>query len=178
MVAIGNFDGVHRGHVSLLQFTKAIAQDLGAPSGVLTFEPHPRQYFQPLAAPFRLTPADQKCDLLIRAGVDTVFVHDFNDALSHMTADAFVREILIAQLGVRAVVIGPDFHFGKGRAGHADTLRDHGIAVHVMPVVCDGEDEVISATRIRSLIQQGDIPAANALLGWVWDVADTLGAGE
>lgn len=166
VVAIGNFDGVHRGHIALIRQTCDLARQMGTKSGVLTFEPHPRTYFQPLAAPFRLTTPDQKCDLLHRAGADYVFVHNFNDALSHMTAEAFIQDILIRQLAVRAVVIGPDFHFGKGRAGHAATLRDHGIDVHVMPTACDAAGEVISATRIRSLIQQGDIPAANALLGW------------
>ncbi len=166
VLAIGNFDGVHQGHVSLLKSAQDIACKYNAPTGVLTFEPHPRQYFQPLSAPFRLTPCDQKCALLHKAGVDVVFVHDFNTTLAHMTAEAFMQEVLITQLGVRAVVIGPDFHFGKGRAGHAETLRDHGIEVHVVQPVCDANEDVISATQIRSLIAQGDIAAANICLGW------------
>ncbi|MES2729339.1 MAG: hypothetical protein V4621_04465 [Pseudomonadota bacterium] len=165
VVAIGNFDGVHRGHAAVLGLTRKVAAQSGTVPGVLTFEPHPRHYFQPHVPLLRLTPQADKVARLTQAGMKTVFVYDFNADLANMTAEDFVDTVLIKQLGVRAVVIGPDFHFGKGRTGNADTIRAAGIHVHVMPQTCDEAGETISATRIRTLLQQGDIAGANALLG-------------
>ena len=182
VLAIGNFDGVHRGHQTLLAKTRALAAQMGAPAGVLTFEPHPRVYFQPLTPPFRITSPQLKARLLGGFGVDVLYTLDFAQALAQMPADEFINRILIEALQVRAVVIGPDFHFGKGRAGHAETLRDAGLDVHVLQPFCDRADiadgDVVSATRIRGLLQAGDIAGANALLGWDWQIDGIVSHGD
>lgn len=178
VLAIGNFDGVHKGHQALLAHTKVIAAELGAPDGVLTFEPHPRVYFQPLTPPFRLTPPSLKAERLAESGLDVLYTLGFTAELAHLGPEEFIRKILIDTLRVKAIVIGPDFHFGKGRAGHAETLAAAGLDVRVLTPICDVADDVISATRIRSLIQAGDTKGANALLGWDWQLEGIVCHGD
>ncbi len=178
VLAIGNFDGVHKGHLQLLETAKAIAVQSGAPAAVLTFEPHPRLYFQPKTPPFRLTPLRLKAALLESNGIDILYACAFDSDLAHMSAADFVADILKTRLNVSHVVIGPDFHFGKGRAGHAETLIAAGIKVTILDPVCDTADDVISATRIRGLLQEGDVGNANALLGWDWQIEGVVEKGD
>lgn len=178
VLAIGNFDGVHRGHLRLIDTAKTIAARENAPAAVLTFEPHPRRYFQPLTPPFRLTPPRLKAERMAAHGLDILYALDFDHALAHMSAGDFVERILKGRMGVSHVVIGPDFHFGKGRAGHAETLAAAGIKVTILEPVCDAGDDVISATRIRGLLQQGNIAAANDLLGWDWQIEGVVEKGD
>ena len=178
-VAIGNFDGVHRGHRAVV----AAAQVPGraeAPRLALTFEPHPRAFFsgQPL---FRLSPEREKAILLARAGVDATVSLPFDDALSRQSAEAFVREVIVDGLGAAHVAIGFDFRFGADRAGDAALLEAmgpaHGFGVAVVAPQSDA-DGPISSSRIREALAAGDVATANALLGHPWLVSGEVIRGK
>src|SRR5690606_17244547 len=115
--AIGNFDGVHLGHQSVLALARAAAVELGAPFGVVTFEPHPRAFFAPDAPPFRLMSAASRARRLERLGVEQLYQIPFDAALAGLPPEAFARDVLAGGLGIRHLVAGADFRFGKGRAG-------------------------------------------------------------
>ena len=129
VVAIGNFDGVHRGHQALLARAQEIAVREGKPWGVVTFEPHPRSFFRPEQSVFRLTPPGLKLRLIKALGASFASVVNFDAKLAALSAEEFVRQELTQKLGASHVVAGFDFHFGVGRRGHADTLRSMGLAV-------------------------------------------------
>ena len=116
---MGNFDGVHLGHQSVLALAHAAAAELGAPFGVVTFEPHPRSFFAPDAPAFRLMTADARARRMEKLGVEVLYELPFGAALAGLSPEAFVAEVLAGGLGVRHVVVGADFRFGKGRAGDA-----------------------------------------------------------
>lgn len=178
VVAIGNFDGVHKGHAALLADAKALSEVNDVRLAVLTFEPHPRQFFKPDTAPFRLTPAAAKERLLHEHGVERVEVIDFDAALAAMSAKDFIDKILVDTLKAKHVVVGADFHFGHDRAGNVATLQEDGrFLVHAVPLQQDGE-EPVSSTRIRNLLTAGDINGANALLGWEWEIEGLVQHGD
>lgn len=165
-VAIGNFDGVHRGHRAVLDAARALVP--GAAPGVLTFEPHPREVLQPDRAPARLTPLAAKLRLLREAGARFVQVLRFDRALIAMPAEAFVREVLVERLGAAGVAVGQDFRFGHGRGGDPALLTWLGPilgfrASVVTPLAVDGEP--CSSTRVRELLGDGHVALAAALLG-------------
>jgi riboflavin kinase / FMN adenylyltransferase len=167
-VAIGNFDGVHRGHQALVAAARAQAQARGAPAGVLTFDPHPARFFAPTLAPPLLMPLDRRLELLGEAGADFVLVERFDAELARLDPEAFVADVLVAALGVGHVVVGHDFSFGRGRAGNAADLarlgQAHGFGVTVVPAVAvDGL--VCSSTKIREFLLAGRIDGARLLLG-------------
>jgi riboflavin kinase/FMN adenylyltransferase len=180
VVAIGNFDGVHRGHQAVLQAASAAAQHLGEPCVMLTFEPHPRVFFsgQPI---FRLTPAPLKAALAAALGFDGMLVLPFDRALADRPAEDFVRHILIERLDIRAVVTGYDFHFGQARRGTPQFLVEQGLlnsfSVTVVEAVTDGA-EAVSSTRIRRALSEGDVTAAARLLGWRYAVTGTVVHGD
>jgi len=180
IVAIGNFDGVHRGHRRLLKTAQALAAARGAPAGVLTFEPHPRAFFATDAALFRLTPEPVKLKALRRLGLDGVFVRRFDAALAALSAAAFV-DLIAGEMRASGVVVGHDFHFGRGREGGPETLArlaaERGLSCEVVPAVEAG-GAVISSTAIRSVLSAGDIEGANALLGHRWFVEGDVRHGE
>jgi riboflavin kinase / FMN adenylyltransferase len=163
-VALGNFDGVHRGHQAVID----LARRNGAPLGIVTFEPHPREYFAPDAAPFRLMNAGARAHRLEKLGIVQLYELPFGDALAAMTPDAFAREVLAEGLGVAHVVVGADFCFGKGRTGKAaDLVRlgsDLGFGVTVADLVADGGEE-ISSTAIRAALSDGRPRDAARMLG-------------
>jgi riboflavin kinase / FMN adenylyltransferase len=168
VVAIGNFDGVHRGHRSLIAAARTQARDLGASLGVVTFEPHPREVLAPEKAPPRLTPLRIKARLLADLGVGHLFALAFNEHLMRKSPEAFVHDVLAGGLGIRHAVVGYDFRFGHRRAGDADTLarlgEDYGFGVtRIEPVAWRGE--VCSSSRIRDAIIAGDVAQARDLLG-------------
>ena len=181
VVAIGNFDGVHRGHRRVFAQTLALARRLGRPAAVLTFSPHPRLFFQPGALRFELTPSSVQSELLAGIGMDGVIVLSFDASLAALTAEEFINEILIKRLKVSAVVAGADFHFGKGRTGSPETLKAsgkaHGFAVEIVDQLADG-DTVISSTLIRDALAAGEIAAANAMLGYDWFIRGEVIHGE
>jgi riboflavin kinase/FMN adenylyltransferase len=165
VVCIGAFDGLHLGHRALVRRAVERARALGVPAVVLTFEPLPREFFAPKDPPPRLTLARAKFEQLRALGVDVVGLLRFDAKLASMTAERFVREVLVDRLQVREAWIGPDFRFGKGRAGDLallrtfDTFESH--AIH--PIVVDGER--VSSTRIREALTSGDFDAAGRWLG-------------
>ncbi len=163
-VAMGNFDGVHLGHRSVID----LARRPGAPLGIVTFEPHPRQVFAPEAAPFRLMNAEARANRLAKLGVDQLYQLPFDKTLASLTPDAFARDVLAEGLGVSHVVVGADFCFGKGRAGTAADLtalgQQHGFDVTIAPLLSVGGREV-SSTAIRQALSEGRPRDAAAMLG-------------
>ena len=180
VAAIGNFDGVHRGHMRLIETARSEAAALGRPGAVLTFEPHPRTYFAPQKPFFRLTPEPEKLAILRRLGLDGVFVRRFDAALAGQSAAEFVGSGLGA-LGLSGVVVGPDFQFGRGREGDAARLvelcRKHGLSCTVAPVLArDGTR--VSSSAIRAALREGQVAEANDLLGHRWFVQGPVRHGE
>ncbi|HUS52666.1 MAG TPA: bifunctional riboflavin kinase/FAD synthetase [Thermohalobaculum sp.] len=171
-VALGNFDGVHRGHQALIAEAARAGARIGAPTGVITFEPHPRRFFQPDAPPFRLTPSREKARILAKHGVGHIHELAFDATLAAMPAEAFVEQILAGGdrggLGIRHLVIGEDFRFGKGRTGDARLLRnmsaDLGFTVSIHHIL-KGEAGEYSSTAVRVHLEEGRCDAAAAQLG-------------
>ena len=126
IIALGNFDGFHRGHQAVAGEAIAWARAEGCPAIIATFDPHPVRFFAPDAAPFRLTTLDQRQELFAAAGADAMLVFAFDAELAATTADGFVRDLLVGRLGAAGVVTGEDFTFGKGRGGNVSVLRDLG----------------------------------------------------
>jgi riboflavin kinase/FMN adenylyltransferase len=168
--AIGNFDGAHLGHRAVIERTRGLARELGAPAAVLTFEPHPADFFSGRPVVFRLTPKAEKAKALGRLGLDGAVFLTFEAALAGLTAEDFVRRVLVERLAARAVVVGGDFHFGKGRGGSPAFLREagprYGLLVDVIDkVAITGGGEAVSSTAIRRALEAGDVGAAARLLG-------------
>ena len=168
VAAIGNFDGVHLGHLAVIDLARGIAVQTNAPLGVLTFEPHPRQFFRPEAGAFRLMNAAARAHRLEKIQVEKLLELPFNAALSGLSAQEFASQILHDQLGLRHVIVGEDFQFGKNRTGHAaDLVRygaDLGFGVTVAPMVALRGSEV-SSTAIRTALTDGKPRDAAAMLG-------------
>ncbi|GHE97839.1 riboflavin biosynthesis protein [Aliiroseovarius zhejiangensis] len=166
--AIGNFDGVHLGHQYVIDIARAQAKASQTPLGVMTFEPHPRQYFAPKSPPFRLMSADARAHRLEKLGVERLYELSFNDTLSALPPEAFARRVIVDGLGLNHVVIGADFHFGKGRAGKADDMaalgRQMGFGVTIAPLMSDEVGEV-SSTAIRDALSEGRPRDAARMLG-------------
>lgn len=182
VVAVGNFDGVHRGHQAVVAEAGRIARALGAPRAVITLEPHPRTLFEPNAAPFRLTPLRIKAHCLEALGVEFLFVLHFDRTLAGLPAEDFVREVLAYGLGARHVVVGYDFVFGRGRTGTPELLAamadDLGFGLtRVAPVRGPG-GEVYSATEIREALAAGAPARAAELLGRCWEIEGRVIPGE
>ena len=182
VVAAGNFDGVHLGHQAVLAEAKALAESLGAPFAVLTFEPHPRAVFQPGLPPFRLTPFRAKSLVLESLGVDLLFTLHFDLAFAQKTAEEFVAEVLVAALGAKAVVVGYDFVFGNKRRGTPELLKaegaKHGFAVKIVSPVAAPGGVVYSSTHIREHLVAGRPRDAAALLGRPWEIDGRVDVGD
>jgi riboflavin kinase / FMN adenylyltransferase len=183
VVAIGNFDGLHRGHRFLLDRALELAASQQCPATVLTFEPHPRTVFKPESPVFRLTPAPLKARLLGLMGFDAVVERPFDKAFSQMTADDFIDHVLMDELAAEHVVTGFDFHFGKARQGSPDFLREtgrrRGFAVDIVEAFGGECGTVISSSRIRTMIAEGDVAAAAGLLGYRFAVeAEVIGGKQ
>ncbi len=180
VVLLGNFDGVHRGHQAVIGRGAELARG-DAPLVVVTFEPHPRSFFRPDQPPFRLTPAQNKVHHIEALDVDGLVVLRFDAAFSNLTADAFVRRILVDGLAARHVVVGHDFAFGNKRAGTVDTLtemgKELGFDVTVVEPVASADKEVYSSTRIRDYLATGKPGHAAALLGRPFEVEGPVGEG-
>jgi riboflavin kinase/FMN adenylyltransferase len=164
--AIGNFDGIHRGHQAVIELTRQAAPD--APLGVLTFEPHPREYFAPDAPAFRLMNAEAKATRLEKIGVDRLYQLNFNTALASLTPHEFAQNVICEGLGLKHVVVGADFCFGKGRTGTVEDLkrfgREMGFGVTIADLLETGGVQV-SSTAIRQALQEGRPRDAADLLG-------------
>ena len=181
VVAIGNFDGVHRGHRAVIAAAMARAQALGRPAAALTFEPHPRSFFRPLEPLFRLTDERAKLRLFAATGLDGAIVLKFDAALAEPAPEDFVNDILLHRLGIAGAAVGFDFRFGHNRTGTPDLLAAEGarraFAVEIVPAVETGGRR-ISSGRIRELLAAGRIAEANELLGYPWFVSGEVVHGD
>jgi len=182
VVAIGNFDGIHRGHRQVIAKTGRIARELGAPFGVMTFEPHPSLFFNPDVPPFRLTPFRVKARLIASLGTDVLFAQHFNQQFSQITADAFIDEVLVGGMQIRHVVVGHDFQFGKGRQGTPDLLRAggqrHGFGVTILDAVKGDAEEAFSSTLVRQYLRDGKVTRAALFLGRYWEIEGRVKEGS
>ncbi len=184
VVAIGNFDGLHRGHQELLAVARDEARRTGKAWGLLTFEPHPRSYFKPHEPVFRLTPKALKSRLAKALGADFVLCLDFDAAMASSLPEDFIAEHLAKQLGVSHVVTGYDFHFGKARKGTPETLRlmggRHGFGVSVVDQVTDDGDgrAPFGSSSIRSALRRGHMREAARELGYHWIVMGEVVHGD
>jgi riboflavin kinase/FMN adenylyltransferase len=179
-VSPGNYDGVHLGHRALLDAARVLAGDRLAVTA-LTFDPHPAQVLAPDRAPPLLTTLERRTVLLKAFGADAVEILRFDRALAEASPETFVTSVLVERLGARGVVVGPDFRFGKGRAGDVETLRAlglaHGFEVRaVAPVEIEGA--VVSSTRVRAALTDGEVELAARLLGRVHDVGGEVIHGD
>ncbi|MDX1821268.1 MAG: bifunctional riboflavin kinase/FAD synthetase [Paracoccaceae bacterium] len=166
--AIGNFDGVHLGHRSVIDMARAAAAQIGAPLGVMTFEPHPRQFFAPDAPPFRLMSREARAHRLEKLGVDRLYELNFNAGMSSLTPRDFAQRVIADGLGLKHIVIGADFCFGKGRAGTAQDLvafgAEMGFGVTIAQLL-EGSAGAVSSTAIRNALTEGQPREAAAMLG-------------
>ncbi|MEI7598663.1 MAG: bifunctional riboflavin kinase/FAD synthetase [Aestuariivirga sp.] len=184
VVAIGNFDGVHRGHQTLLACAADEAARIGCPWGVMSFEPHPRSFFRPDEPVFRLTPAALKARLVAALGSSFMAVLDFDKALSELSPEEFVRLHLVERLAVKHVVMGYDFHFGKGRKGSPATMTElgakFGFGVTIVEQVTDEGDQhsAFSSSAIRQALRHGHVTAAARDLGYHWTVLGEVVRGD
>jgi riboflavin kinase/FMN adenylyltransferase len=182
VVAIGNFDGVHRGHQTLIGQARRLADERHAPLGVLAFEPHPQEFFRPGAECFRLTPLRTKARLLAEQGVDAMYALPFDAALASKSAQDFVMDVLVDALAVGQVVVGPDFRFGKARAGDTTVLsymgEMEGFGVTIVAPVEDDAHGKISSTRIRDALKAGRPQEAAHLLGHWWTIEARVEHGD
>ena len=182
VVAIGNFDGVHRGHQAVLERALAEAGRRGVPALVLTFEPHPRKVFRPDMPLFVLTPPPMKARLLSHLGFAALVEQPFTRAFAGLSAEAFVTDVLESNLGITHAVTGFDFHFGKDRQGGPAFLmaagERHGFGVTLVDAFRDEGAEVVSSSRIRALLCEGEVAEAAGLLGYRFTVESEVIGGQ
>ncbi len=181
--AIGNFDGVHRGHQALMRRVVSIVESKGARAGAVVFDPHPRRFFRPDDPPFLITTPSQRNHFLREAGAAAVLSVKFDATLAALSPDAFVGEVLKKRLALAGVAVGRDFRFGKGRVGDANSLAalcaTHDLsAVVIDPVVEEGHSDKIGSTAIREAILSGAVDRAAAMLGRLWTVPGIVETGN
>jgi riboflavin kinase/FMN adenylyltransferase len=183
VLTIGNFDGVHKGHLALFDKVKEIAKGIRGQSVVMTFDPHPVKIMKPGNGPLLITPIKQKLKLISDAGIDVIFCISFNKQFGAISARNFVREILVERIGVRDIVVGYDYTFGSGRRGDIKLLQDMGkelgFKVHVIePIYLD--QALVSSTYIRDLLLEGDLVEAKRFLGRDYQISGIVikGAGR
>lgn len=179
-VAVGNFDGVHRGHAALVARLREVARAGGLPAIALTFDPHPASVVRPASAPVPLTTLERRIDLLLDLGLDAVAVQAADPRLLALSAESFYRQVLRDGLGSAAIVEGPDFRFGAGRSGDLDALRRFsaadGVRLEVVEPVNFGGEQV-SSSRVRRLVAAGDLAAARGLLSAPYRVSGRVVPG-
>jgi riboflavin kinase / FMN adenylyltransferase len=168
VLTIGNFDGVHKGHIALFDRVKGLARGINGQSVVMTFEPHPLKVVRHRNEPKLITPLEEKIRLILAAGIDVILCLPFTLEFAAITAQDFVQELLIKKIGIKEIVVGYDYSFGAGRKGNIELLKkmgdEFGFRVHVVePVYLN--DTLISSTSIRNLIQGGNLAEAKRLLG-------------
>lgn len=182
VVAIGNFDGVHRGHRAVLDAALGLGYGTHHPVFAMSFEPHPRSVFNPTKPVFRLTPQAQKLSLFQTCGLTGAMILPFTKEFASIEAEDFVQDILLNSLKIKHAVTGYDFHFGRGRRGTPDYLRaagaEHGFGVTIVGQEQDENAHAISSTRIRDSLAVGDISQANGLLGYRWFFEEEVRHGD
>ena len=182
VVTVGTFDGVHRGHLRILDRLAARSRETGLPGVLVTFDPHPLEVVHPAAAPQLLTVGVERLDVIAESGIEYVAIVPFTHALQRYTAEQFVDEVLRRRFAMRELVIGYDHGFGRGREGDADVLRAlgarRGFRVEVVDAIRDEQGEPISSTRIRRAIASGDLAQAAHALGRLYSVSGPVVQGE
>ncbi len=168
-VAVGAFDGVHRGHQAVIASAREAARRLGVPLGVVSFDPHPRRLFQPDAAPFRLMTAGQMARALEPLGVERLYLIPFDAEMAAMSDEAFARRVLFQGLGIAHAAVGFDFTYGKGRSGSPEGLRQHGEQMAFSVSVSERRDDAsglkLSSSAVREALKAGDMDRAAHILG-------------
>lgn len=181
-VAVGAFDGVHRGHQAVIADAARAARELKAPLGVVSFEPHPRRYFQPDAAPFGLMTPDQMAEALGELGVERLYLLPFDAEMAGMSDRDFAERVLAGGLGIRHAAVGFDFTFGKGRTGSPEALRtyggDLGFTVSTTERVDDPDGLKLSSSAVREALKAGDMARAAAILGRPFAIAGEVIHGD
>ena len=183
-VTIGVFDGVHLGHQLLIGEARRLAAELGARSTVVTFDRHPAAVVRPESAPLLLTDLEHRIELLAATGVEATQIITFDEVRSKEAAEDFVTEVLVGCLGTRAVIVGADFHFGHNRSGDVALLTrmgaEHGFEVDGIPLVASAaaQAQPVSSTAIRRALQDGDLLAANRMLGRPHEIRGTVQKGD
>jgi len=177
VVAIGNFDGVHRGHQMILERAKKIAASQGKPFGVLTFEPHPRRLFRPDDPPFRLTPFALKMDRLRVQGLDFVCSLDFDWDFASQSSDDFIEEVVRAGLSPSHIIVGYDFCFGQLRKGAPEDFKAAGFETTIIEEIAEA-GEKLSSSAVRQVLRRGEIDAVNDILGWNWEMRGEIIKGD
>jgi riboflavin kinase/FMN adenylyltransferase len=175
-LTIGNFDGVHRGHRALVDRVIARAREAKLTSCVLTFEPHPREFFAGEAAPARITRLRDKLDLLGQAGIERVHVARFDARFAALPAERFIEDVLVRGLGTRWLLVGQDFRFGVRRTGDFATLQGHGFTVEAMPDV-EFDGRRVSSSAVRAALKAGDLRGAERLLGHPYTISGRVAHG-
>ncbi|MEG6508713.1 bifunctional riboflavin kinase/FAD synthetase [Methyloligella sp. 2.7D] len=179
-LAIGNFDGVHRGHQALLGRAEALAKASGGKSGAIIFDPHPRRFFSPDKPFFELTPVDVKLELLEEFGLDLAVVIPFDADFAGYSAERFAEEVIAGGLGASHIVVGHDFNFGKGRSGDPETLAKFGerlgFEVSVVPAVTE-DGAILSSSQVRDALAKGDMRLAASTLGYWWRMRGNVESG-
>jgi riboflavin kinase/FMN adenylyltransferase len=177
-LTIGNFDGVHRGHQAMLSRLIEAAEDLGLPPAVLTFDPHPREFFAPASAPPRLASLRSKLERFAALGIARTYIVRFDSQFAAHTPRGFVDEVLTLRLGARWVLVGDDFRFGRGRAGDAAALRTlaHRFSVEAMRSVCVDGDRA-SSSAVRDALGEADFARAARLLGRPYSIGGRIAHG-
>ena len=182
VVAIGNFDGIHRGHQEIIGKAARLAQEFGCPHAILTFEPHPRSVFNPDCEPFRLTPFRLKARLIEALGVDALFALPFDREFAKQSAEEFVGTILVEGLRARYVVVGNNFRFGQGRKGDIHLLeemgRQNGFGVTSVDLLTDDNEEAYSSSLVRDYLMHGNPTRAALLLGRYWEIEGRVLGGD
>lgn len=184
VVTVGEYDGVHRGHRTVISEMHRMAAERGCATAVVTFDRHPATIVRPDSAPLLLCDLDHKLELLAETGVDYTLVVEFTPEQAEVPAEMFARQVLVDCLQARAVVVGADFHFGQGRRGNVETLgavgEEFGYEVVGLPLVkqLTGEGEVISSTSIRAALSEGDVEKAHRLLGRPFEVRGVVTPGD
>ena len=181
-VALGEFDGVHRGHMGVIASAARAAHDLGLPLGVISFEPHPQRYFRPEAEPFRLMTLDQQARALGALGVDLFYVLPFEPEMANLSDEAFASQVLADGLGARHVAAGFDITFGKGRTGDPDALsrygQAYGFSVSITERVGDGRVEKFSSSAVREALKAGEPERAAEILGRPFAIEGVVVEGQ
>ena len=178
-LAIGNFDGVHLGHQALLKMLKTISNTESLQAALMTFEPHPREFFTPEKAPSRLTSLREKLERFSDAGVDVVYLTRFNQHFARLSSNAFIQEILINSLNVKTILVGEDFRFGAGRCGGIVDIANAGLNLISLPQVNLNDDDIqslgdserVSSTRVRNALALGQLNVAKNLLGRSYSIS-------
>ena len=181
VLTIGNFDGVHKGHLTLFDMVKERAKEIGGQSALITFDPHPIKVMKPGNGPPLITLTRQKLELIEDAHIDVIFCIPFTKEFASISASEFIQDILVDKMGVKEIVVGYDYTFGKGRKGDTGLLQEMGetlgFRVHVVEPVHVG-DKLVSSTSIRKLVQEGNLSEAKQLLGRDYQILGTVVSGK